>query len=79
LISFVINLFVVAVFAQTFFGHPDAGDIGLYNSADALEKAYDSAAVKYIWAIGTFFCIPEQEQEGDDKNEARWRVERRRE
>lgn len=51
LISFIINLFVVSVFAQTFFENPNAGDIGLSNSAEVLGKAYGEVA-KYIWAVG---------------------------
>eukprot|EP01127_Copromyxa_protea_P007473 TRINITY_DN1737_c0_g1_i1.p1 TRINITY_DN1737_c0_g1~~TRINITY_DN1737_c0_g1_i1.p1 ORF type:complete len:555 (-),score=95.00 TRINITY_DN1737_c0_g1_i1:262-1899(-) len=50
-ISFIINLFVVCVFAALFFGK-DVGPIGLSNSAELLGKAFGSDAYKYIWAVG---------------------------
>eukprot|EP00052_Salpingoeca_macrocollata_P024155 m.215120 g.215120 ORF g.215120 m.215120 type:complete len:555 (+) comp22199_c1_seq7:1534-3198(+) len=58
-VSFLINLFVVAVFANAFFGKKvvmdggeiDAGDIDLLNAGEALYHRY-GVAIKYIWAIG---------------------------
>jgi NRAMP (natural resistance-associated macrophage protein)-like metal ion transporter len=51
LISFIINMFVVCVFAEGFFGTSDASDIGLHNAGDYLNNKYGSFAL-YIWAIG---------------------------
>ncbi|EGC29415.1 natural resistance-associated macrophage protein [Dictyostelium purpureum] len=52
-ISFIINLFLVAVFAKGYFGNGFTDDIGLSSAADFLMKEYGKVA-KYIWAIGLF-------------------------
>ena len=51
LVSFFINLFIVAVFAKGFYGSDDASDIGLSNAGSSLESAFGKAA-KYLWALG---------------------------
>jgi len=51
LLSFIINLFVVSVFAVGFYGTPEADDIGLHNAGEYLQKQYGDFAL-YIWAIG---------------------------
>eukprot|EP01135_Chromosphaera_perkinsii_P003075 Nk52_evm22s234 gene=Nk52_evmTU22s234 len=53
LASFIINLFVVSVFADAFFGTPGADDIGLSGAGDKLAEKYGEYA-KYIWACGIF-------------------------
>eukprot|EP00762_Andalucia_godoyi_P000251 ANDGO_03213.mRNA.1 Metal transporter nramp1 homolog len=50
-VSFVINLFVVAVFAEAFYGSDDADAIGLQNAGYKLRDVYGDAAL-YIWAVG---------------------------
>eukprot|EP00049_Salpingoeca_infusionum_P019078 m.360086 g.360086 ORF g.360086 m.360086 type:complete len:552 (-) comp18868_c0_seq1:168-1823(-) len=50
-VSFVINLFVVSVFAEAFYGRPDAQDIDLFTSGQFLELEFGKA-MKYIWALG---------------------------
>ncbi|KAH6760227.1 natural resistance-associated macrophage protein 3 [Perilla frutescens var. hirtella] len=53
-ISFMINLFVTAVFAKVFFGTEEANTIGLVNAGQYLEEKYGGGLVPilYIWAIG---------------------------
>eukprot|EP00128_Syssomonas_multiformis_P005485 Colp12_sorted_trinity150504_noHs@33924 len=51
LISFIINLFVVSVFAAAFFGVPDADNISLQNAGEQLGLKYGATA-RYIWAVG---------------------------
>eukprot|EP01129_Flabellula_baltica_P014949 TRINITY_DN7335_c0_g1_i1.p1 TRINITY_DN7335_c0_g1~~TRINITY_DN7335_c0_g1_i1.p1 ORF type:complete len:500 (-),score=85.26 TRINITY_DN7335_c0_g1_i1:104-1603(-) len=51
-VSFIINAFVVSVFAQTFWTESSpASDIGLQNAGDKLKDVYGWPAY-YIWAIG---------------------------
>jgi len=50
-VSFIINLFVVSVFANGFYGVPDAANIGLQTASEYLLKKYGEFA-HYIWAIG---------------------------
>ncbi len=50
LTSFFVNMFVVAIFAATFYPAL-AEDIGLYNAAQKLGEVYGPFA-KYIWAVG---------------------------
>jgi natural resistance-associated macrophage protein len=50
-ISFVINLFVVVVFARGFYGVPDADSIGLETAGTYLRDKYGEFS-QYIWAIG---------------------------
>eukprot|EP01132_Coremiostelium_polycephalum_P002524 gene2524-3126_t len=50
-ISFIINLFIVSVFAVGFYGIPGGDDIGLSTAANYLGEKYGAVA-KYIWAIG---------------------------
>lgn len=51
-VSFFINLFVVSVFAEGFYGQfDDVSDIGLENAGYFLEQRYGEAAL-YIWAVG---------------------------
>ena len=50
-VSFIINLFVVCVFAAGFFNKDGAGDIGLGNAADNLAVQFGDSA-KYIFGIG---------------------------
>ena len=51
LVSFIINLFIVAVFAKGFYGTDDADSIGLSNAGDVLDETFGKAA-KYLWALG---------------------------
>jgi len=51
LLSFIINLFVVSVFASGFYGVPDADNIGLQTAGNYLGEKYGSIA-RYIWAVG---------------------------
>lgn len=51
LVSFVINMFVVCVFAEGFYNTHHAKDIGLHNAGDYLHDKYGKVAL-YIWAIG---------------------------
>eukprot|EP00043_Microstomoeca_roanoka_P030074 m.24533 g.24533 ORF g.24533 m.24533 type:complete len:522 (+) comp9701_c0_seq1:395-1960(+) len=48
---FIINVFVVAVFAKGFYGTPNASDVDLLSSGEYLGQQFGNA-VKYIWAIG---------------------------
>jgi natural resistance-associated macrophage protein len=50
-VSFVVNLFVVSVFAAGFYGSDDAGDIGLSQAGNKLRDKYGDVAF-YVWAIG---------------------------
>jgi Mn2+/Fe2+ NRAMP family transporter len=50
-ISFIINAFVVSVFAAGFFGTDGADDIGLQEAGVRLGQRYGDS-VRYIWAIG---------------------------
>lgn len=50
-VSFLINVFVVTVFAEAFYGTPNASDVDLQSSGKYLAEHFGSA-VKYIWAIG---------------------------
>eukprot|EP01134_Creolimax_fragrantissima_P007837 CFRG7837T1 len=51
--SFLINLFVMAVFAKGFFNQPgiETKDIGLHNAGQYLGDRYGQIAL-YVWAIG---------------------------
>lgn len=51
LVSFLINMCVVCVFAEGFYGRPDAGTIGLHNAGNRLQEEYGDP-VLYIWAVG---------------------------
>ncbi|KMT09781.1 hypothetical protein BVRB_6g127610 [Beta vulgaris subsp. vulgaris] len=53
-ISFIINLFVTAVFAKSFYGTPEAESIGLSNAGYYLQNKYGGGMfpILYIWAIG---------------------------
>lgn len=53
-ISFIINLFVMTVFAKSFYGTPEAESIGLVNAGYYLQKQYGGGMfpILYIWAIG---------------------------
>ncbi|KAL2906403.1 Metal transporter Nramp4 [Bienertia sinuspersici] len=53
-ISFIINLFVTAVFAKSFYGTPEAESIGLSNAGYYLQDKYGGGLfpILYIWAIG---------------------------
>jgi natural resistance-associated macrophage protein len=51
LISFIINLFVVSVFAVGFYGTHFADNIGLHNAGTYLQEQYGDFAL-YVWAIG---------------------------
>lgn len=53
-ISFIINLFVTAVFAKSFYGTPEAESIGLSNAGHYLQNKYGGGMfpILYIWAIG---------------------------
>ncbi|EAL68988.1 solute carrier family 11 member 1 [Dictyostelium discoideum AX4] len=51
IISFIINLLLVSVFAKGFYG--ETTEIGLSSAADFLMDKYGKVA-KYIWAIGLF-------------------------
>jgi len=50
-VSFIINLFVVAVFAVGFYGVPGAADIGLATAGEYLLQKYGKFS-QYMWAIG---------------------------
>ncbi|CAI5497782.1 unnamed protein product [Closterium sp. Naga37s-1] len=54
LLSFLVNLCVVSVFARLFYGQPGAADIGLDNAAEYLQQAFGSTTfpVVFIWAAG---------------------------
>eukprot|EP00850_Spirogloea_muscicola_P005411 SM000024S07873 [mRNA] locus=s24:1060203:1063531:- [translate_table: standard] len=53
-VSFFINLAVMAVFAKTFFGTPEASTIGLVNAGYYLDKKFGTQRfpIIYIWAAG---------------------------
>ncbi|KAK1398903.1 Metal transporter Nramp2 [Heracleum sosnowskyi] len=53
-ISFMINLFVTAVFAKAFYGTKIADDIGLRNAGQYLQDKYGGgrSSILYAWAIG---------------------------
>ncbi|KAL8160433.1 hypothetical protein V2J09_001970 [Rumex salicifolius] len=53
-ISFIINLFVTAVFAKSFYGTTMADSIGLSNAGYYLQEKYGGGLfpILYIWAIG---------------------------
>lgn len=53
-VSFIINLFVTAVFAKSFYGTPEAESIGLSNAGQLLQEKYGGGLfpILYIWAIG---------------------------
>eukprot|EP01147_Barroeca_monosierra_P000888 gene889-4153_t len=50
-VSFIINVFVVSVFAKAFFGTAHAEDIDLVSSGTYISEHFGTA-VKYIWAVG---------------------------
>ncbi|KAI5421938.1 metal transporter Nramp2 [Lathyrus oleraceus] len=54
LITLIINLFVIAVFARVFYGTEQAKDIGLVNAGQYLEEKYGGGffPILYIWGIG---------------------------
>ncbi|XP_047311127.1 metal transporter Nramp3-like isoform X2 [Impatiens glandulifera] len=54
LISFLINLFVTAVFAKAFFGTDIADSIGLINAGQYLQEKYGRGVIPilYIWGVG---------------------------
>jgi natural resistance-associated macrophage protein len=53
-VSFIINVFVVSVFAKAFFGSDVADSIGLANAGEYLQEQYGGGyfPILYIWAIG---------------------------
>ncbi|GMH17963.1 hypothetical protein Nepgr_019804 [Nepenthes gracilis] len=53
-VSFVINLFVTAVFAKGFYGTKQATNIGLVNAGEYLQEKYGGGIfpILYIWGIG---------------------------
>lgn len=53
-VSFIINVFVVTVFAKAFFGTEMAESIGLANAGEYLQEKYGGGyfPILYIWAIG---------------------------
>eukprot|EP00250_Pteridium_aquilinum_P002624 c12846_g1_i1 orf=272-1801(+) len=53
-VSFIINVFVVSVFAKAFFGTDIAESIGLANAGEYLQEQYGSGyfPILYIWAVG---------------------------
>lgn len=53
-LSFIINLFVTAVFAQGFYGTELADSIGLLNAGQYLQEKYGGGLfpILYIWGIG---------------------------
>ncbi|MCO5608493.1 hypothetical protein L7F22_062704 [Adiantum nelumboides] len=53
-ISFIINVFVVSVFAKAFFGTDIAESIGLANAGQYLQAQYGGGffPILYIWAVG---------------------------
>ncbi|KAL3687421.1 hypothetical protein R1sor_013730 [Riccia sorocarpa] len=53
-VSFLINLFIMAVFAKGFYGEMSRPNIGLMNAGEYLEQEYGGGYVPilYIWAIG---------------------------
>ena len=53
-VSFMINLFVTAVFAKGFYGTKQADSIGLVNAGHYLQEKYGGGVfpILYIWGIG---------------------------
>ncbi|KAL3634152.1 hypothetical protein CASFOL_021206 [Castilleja foliolosa] len=53
-VTFVINLFVTAVFAKGFYGSKQADSIGLVNAGQYLEEKYGGGVfpILYIWGVG---------------------------
>eukprot|EP01111_Echinosteliopsis_oligospora_P012268 TRINITY_DN4182_c0_g1_i1.p1 TRINITY_DN4182_c0_g1~~TRINITY_DN4182_c0_g1_i1.p1 ORF type:complete len:504 (-),score=128.94 TRINITY_DN4182_c0_g1_i1:53-1564(-) len=51
LISFIINVFVVSVFASGFYGAPNADSMGVQQAGQLISAKYGKFA-EYIWAIG---------------------------
>ncbi|KAH7307846.1 hypothetical protein KP509_22G080000 [Ceratopteris richardii] len=54
LVSFIINLFVVSVFAKAFYGTEIAESIGLANAGEYLQAEFGNGyfPILYIWAVG---------------------------
>ncbi|KAA8531617.1 hypothetical protein F0562_006326 [Nyssa sinensis] len=54
IISFIINLFVMTVFAKAFYGTDVANSIGLLNAGSYLQEKYGGGLfpILYIWGIG---------------------------
>ncbi|KAA8531626.1 hypothetical protein F0562_006657 [Nyssa sinensis] len=54
IISFIINLFVMTVFAKAFYGTDVANSIGLLNAGNYLQEKYGGGLfpILYIWGIG---------------------------
>ncbi|KAJ1429531.1 NRAMP family [Sesbania bispinosa] len=54
LVTLVINLFVITVFARVFYGTEQANGIGLVNAGQYLEERYGGGLfpILYIWGIG---------------------------
>ncbi|KAH9605549.1 hypothetical protein KSS87_014725 [Heliosperma pusillum] len=54
IVSFIINLFVTAVFAKSFYGTPEAESIGLANAGHYLQDKYGGGLfpILYIWGVG---------------------------
>jgi len=53
-VSFMINLFVTAVFAKEFYGTKEANTIGLVNAGQALHDKFGGGTIPilYIWGVG---------------------------
>ncbi|GAB2282667.1 Metal transporter Nramp3 [Dionaea muscipula] len=53
-LSFIINLFVTAVFAKAFYGTTEAESVGLLNAGNYLQEKYGGGVfpILYIWGIG---------------------------
>jgi natural resistance-associated macrophage protein len=54
IVSFIINIFVTAVFAKGFYGKETANSIGLVNAGQYLQDTYGGGMfpILYIWGIG---------------------------
>lgn len=54
LVSFIINVFVITVFAKAFYGTDVADSIGLANAGEYLQLEYGGGffPILYIWAVG---------------------------
>ncbi|MBA0803192.1 hypothetical protein Gohar_013433 [Gossypium harknessii] len=54
IISFIINLFVMTVFAKAFYGTEIASSIGLVNAGQYLQEKYGGGLfpILYIWSVG---------------------------
>lgn len=54
IVSFIINIFVTAVFAKGFYGSEVANKIGLENAGQYLQETYGGGVfpILYIWGIG---------------------------